>query len=118
MTELEVPRSMPTIGSLKKTYRNNNLQGRPSGGQNTIVPALELPAKRPHPTVRRTQELPDHVLAISHRARMRRSPHFGGRADALRVRLLLEVRAEPREPHRQRQHHVEQGHAGQRVLAK
>src|SRR5678816_4169116 len=70
-TEFEVPRSMPTMGSLKSLsripYRVALTRGRSCGEarQHLVIPTLEPGAKWPHPvsyTHLRAHETPEHLV--------------------------------------------------------
>src|SRR3712207_5510771 len=84
-TVFDVPRSIPTIGSLRASI----LTGALERGQDAVVPALEASAERPHPAVRRAGELAEHVGPVRGASGKLWAPDLGGGADALGVRLLL-----------------------------
>src|SRR5688572_5508326 len=109
-TVFDVPRSMPTIGSL----RSYILSEGPDRGQDAIVPALQMGAERPHPAIRGAGELIDHAASVLGASGKLWPPHLRRGSQRLGVRLLLEVRAAPREPHGQRQEQVQDRHPGQR----
>src|SRR5262245_40103013 len=103
-TEFDVPRSIPTMGSLR------DATGLLEGQHDVIVPAFQPAPKRPHPSVGAAGELPDDVVPEGVAPDVVEAVDLGGGADALGVPLLLEVRPEPGQPGGERHEQVEEPH--------
>src|SRR5689334_734711 len=97
---------MPTIGSL--TVGSMRLSPLVQGRQDLVLPALEAPAKLPHPSVRRPRELIDYIVAVLRATYRIDTPNLGRGAYRLSIGLLLQTCTPVREPHRQGQQQVDQ----------